>query len=120
MLPVRMVEVIDRHRMGTSWSRSAIIWDLIYAGIKTIDPKALQERRHPIALLRAIALELDPILDPSDTSLGVLRGYGLSTIAVDRTLVRSIAIDGIGDNPSYSLRLRKLVRLGVDRLITGV
>jgi hypothetical protein len=120
MLPIRLVTEIEKHRKGSAWSRSAIIWDLVTQGVLEVVPDHpdLIVRQSPDRL-KSLATTLDPFYDHTDTTPGVLKGYSVSTGPSDRALVFSIDLD-LGDNPSYALRIRYLIRLGIDRLLRGV
>jgi hypothetical protein len=122
MLPIRLVEAIESHRKGTGWPRSAIIWDLVTQGLFLIDPNhpELIVRQSP-ERLKILASAVDPFYDHADTRPGVLKGYNVSSTPSCRALVLSVdlVLLDLGDNPSYSQRIRKLIRLGVDRLLRG-
>jgi hypothetical protein len=122
MLPILLVDAIDDTRSGTGWPRSAIIWDLVTQGLFLIDPNhpELIVRQSP-ERLKLLASAVDLFYDHADTRPGVLRGYNVSSTPSCRALVLSVGLDllNLGDNPSYSQRIRKLIRLGVDRLLRG-
>jgi hypothetical protein len=117
MLPILLVAAIEEHRKGSAWSRSAVIWDLVTQGVLEVAPDhpGLTVRQSPDRL-KSLATTLDPFYDYADTTPGILKGYSVSTGPNDRALVFSIDLD-LGDNPSYALRIRKLIRLGIDRLL---
>jgi hypothetical protein len=119
MLPILLVEAIENHRKGTGLPRSAIVWDLVTQGFLSINPNQpeLIVRQSP-ERLKALASTVDSFYDHADTRPGVLKGYNISSTPKCRALVLSVDLD-LGDNPSYAQRIRKLIRLGIDRLLKG-